>query len=183
MLETRDYFLHLITSNSKAARCSDCLTSGGGLVQHNASMANHDPENSEDDSENIRVFTLTEARGLLPTLRSLLARVSKERDALIDIRPEIDRAREKAASNGGTPFGQAYLKHMLAFTAIVQKIQSLGVHVKDFKTGLVDFPYEHDGRIVFLCWRPDEDEIGWWHEIEAGFAGRRPLGDDLDEIH
>ena len=145
-------------------------------------MARYDEEDS-DERDQMRVFTLHEARGLLPTLRNLLARVSKERDSLVDMRPEIDCAREKAVQNGGTPLGPAYLKHMLAFTSAVQKIQSLGVHVKDFKTGLVDFPYERDGRIVFLCWRPDEDEIGWWHEIESGFAGRRPLGTDLDEIH
>ena len=146
-------------------------------------MESYDDDEDSEERENLRVFTLSEARGLLPTLRGLLSRVSKERDALVDMRPDIDSAREKAVQNGGTPLGPAYLKHMLAFTSAVQKIQSLGVHVKDFKTGLVDFPYERDGRIVFLCWRPDEDEIGWWHEIESGFAGRRPLAEDLDEMH
>jgi len=145
-------------------------------------MANHDRSDSQE-IENVRIFTLTEAQGLLPTLRNLLARVSREREALVDRRPEIDRAREKAIENGGTRFGAAYLRHMLEFTSAVHKIQSLGVHVKDYKTGLVDFPYELDGRIVFLCWRPDEDEIGWWHEIESGFAGRQPLSDELDEVH
>ena len=144
-------------------------------------MASYEREDS-DHQDRVRVFTLTEAHGLLPTLRSLLHRVSRERDALVDMRPEIDSAREKAVSNGGTPLGPAYLKHMLVFTSAVQKIQSLGVHVKDFKSGLVDFPYEREGRIVFLCWRPDEDEIGWWHEIESGFAGRRPLAEDFDEM-
>ena len=126
-----------------------------------------------------RIFTLNEARLLLPKLRTLLGRVLKERDALVDMRPEIDSAREKAEQNGGTHLGAAYLRHMLSFSTALKEIQSLGVQVKDLKTGLVDFPYEHDGRIVFLCWRQDEDEISWWHEIESGFGGRRPLTEDF----
>ena len=47
-------------------------------------------------------------------------------------------------------------------------------------TGLVDFPYDRDGRIVYLCWKPDEDEIGWWHETDAGFAGRQMLTDEFE---
>jgi hypothetical protein len=127
-----------------------------------------------------RVFTLSEARSLMPRLRKLLAAVTTEREQLLDLRVEIDRAREKADQGGGSPYGAAYLSHLIKFSEAVQEVEYLGVLVKDFRTGLVDFPFEREGRIVYLCWRPDEDEIGWWHEIDAGFAGRRPLADDLD---
>jgi hypothetical protein len=102
-----------------------------------------------------------------------------EREALVDLMSDVDRAREKAELGGGTEVGPEYLAHMFRFTGIVQQIESLGVHIKDFRTGLIDFPYDHDGRIVYLCWRLDEDEIGWWHETDSGFAGRQPLTEEF----
>lgn len=135
----------------------------------------------EEDDEEIRVFTLSEARSLMPHLRRLLARVVRNREVLLDMRVEIDLAREKAnEGGGGSPLGPTYLKHMIAFSEAIQEIEQLGVHVKDYRTGLVDFPYDRDGRIVYLCWKPDEDEIGWWHETDGGFAGRQPLTDEFE---
>jgi len=135
----------------------------------------------DEEFDDTRVFTLSEARGLMPRLRKLLTRVLKEREALLDMRVEIDLAREKAdAGGGGSPMGPAYLAHLIAFSEAIQEIEYMGVHVKDLRTGLVDFPYDRDGRIVYLCWRPDEDEISWWHETDAGFAGRQPLTDEFE---
>jgi len=135
----------------------------------------------DEDAEEVRIFTLGEARSLMPRLRKLLSRVMKEREILLDMRVEIDLAREKASEGGGgSAMGPTYLAHLIAFSEAVQEIEYLGVHIKDFRTGLVDFPYDRDGRIVFLCWRADEDEIGWWHETDAGFAGRQPLTDEFE---
>ena len=133
-----------------------------------------------DETEEVRLFTLSEARSLIPRLRRLLARVASERENLLDMRAELDRAREKAELNGGSPLGPTYLVHLIAFSEAVHEIELLGVHIKDFRTGLIDFPHERDGRIVYLCWKPDEEEIGWWHETDSGFAGRQPLTDDFD---
>jgi len=59
--------------------------------------------------------------------------------------------------------------------ALVEEIEALGAEVKDLELGLVDFPAERDGETVLLCWRVGEDEIAYWHGLEEGFAGRRPL--------
>jgi hypothetical protein len=135
----------------------------------------------DDEDQGIRVFTLGEARSLIPRLRSLLSRVIREREALLDMRVEIDLAREKASEGGGgSPLGSKYLAHLIAFSEAVQEIEYLGVHLKDFQTGLVDFPYDRDGHIVYLCWKPDEDKIEWWHETDSGFAGRQPLTDEFE---
>jgi hypothetical protein len=134
----------------------------------------------DGETEEIKTFTLSEARRLLPRLKRLLARVTVEREAILDLRMEMERVREKAALDSGSSCGPAYIAHMTAFTEAVQRIQSLGVQIKDFRSGLVDFPHERDGRIVLLCWKMDEDEINWWHEIDAGFAGRQMLTDDFD---
>jgi hypothetical protein len=55
------------------------------------------------------------------------------------------------------------------------ELTQLGVLLKDYFTGLVDFPCWMDGREVYLCWRLGEPEVGHWHEIDAGFAGRQKL--------
>jgi hypothetical protein len=123
----------------------------------------------------VRTFTVDEARGLIPRLRKLLSRIASERERLVDMRVEIDRAREKASEGGGSVLGPSYLKHLIVFSEAVQQIESIGVIIKDFRNGLVDFPHERDGRIVYLCWKPDELDLGWWHEVDTGFAGRHPL--------
>jgi hypothetical protein len=87
-----------------------------------------------EDEQEFRVFTLGEARSLIPTLRRLLARMAKARARLLDLRVEIDLAREQARYGGGSPAGPLYLKYMLAFTEAIQEIQEIGVHVKDFRS-------------------------------------------------
>ena len=59
--------------------------------------------------------------------------------------------------------------------AQLQHLKDLGVVLKDFNRGLVDFPHLRDGREVYLCWELDEDDIEFWHDIDAGYAGRERL--------
>lgn len=62
-----------------------------------------------------------------------------------------------------------------AIDAFVRELNDLGVEMKGFDVGLVDFPGEVDGHAVYLCWRLGEPAVAHWHERDAGFAGRRPL--------
>ncbi len=55
------------------------------------------------------------------------------------------------------------------------RINGWGVEMKGVEEGLFDFPSDRDGRVVYLCWRAGEERISWWHELDAGFAGREPL--------
>lgn len=125
-------------------------------------------------------FTLSEARNLLPTVRTLISRMVREYEALSRIADEVSRAREKADLGGGTPQGVVYLTRLSRFSEAAAKVQSLGILIKDVKTGLIDFPCEFEGRTIYLCWRLGEEDIDWWHEIEAGFAGRQLLPDDFN---
>ncbi|HXH22965.1 MAG TPA: DUF2203 domain-containing protein, partial [Dehalococcoidia bacterium] len=59
--------------------------------------------------------------------------------------------------------------------AKIAALRRLGGEVKGIEQGLVDFPSLREGRTVYLCWRLGEDEVAWWHDVDAGFAGRRPL--------
>jgi hypothetical protein len=57
----------------------------------------------------------------------------------------------------------------------VEELLELGVEPKSGPDGLIDFPAEQDGRLVYLCWKLGEEEVLYWHEIDAGFRGRQPL--------
>ena len=124
----------------------------------------------------MKLFTLSEANELLPgvctnlkTIQKLYARIDGYRDA----------ARSAAVASefgGGMKGGSQYVKALYEIGKITTELHELGVQLKDYSRGLIDFPSMREGRIVLLCWQLGEDEkIEWWHEIEAGFAGRQPL--------
>ena len=74
------------------------------------------------------------------------------------------------------PEGMKYVMTLLNLVQHTNELEELGVQLKDYERGLIDFPTMRDGRIVLLCWKLDEgDQLEWWHEVEAGFAGRQPL--------
>ena len=122
-----------------------------------------------------RLFTLTEANALLPQLRRTLQTLLDARQKIIDAQPELWPVLEKAMSNGGSKKAGEMLKYFEQVQRNAQAIQELGIEIKDINTGLVDFPAERDGRVVYLCWRYGEGDIEYWHELDAGFAGRQPL--------
>jgi hypothetical protein len=64
----------------------------------------------------------------------------------------------------------------------VRELKALGVELKDYFTGLIDFPSLMDGRPVYLCWRLGEPEVAHWHELEAGVAGRQKLVSDTSRV-
>ena len=133
----------------------------------------------ENDSE-FKLFTLSEARHLLPKVRKLMERVSAERRLLMQVHGDIERARKAADSGGGSPYGAVYLNHITIFGRAVREVERLGVQIKDYDKGLIDFPCAYEGRIVLLCWKIGEEELEYWHEVEAGYAGRRFVTDDFD---
>jgi hypothetical protein len=122
-----------------------------------------------------KLFSIDEANALIPQLKILLARVQAERQRLLEMRPEIEKAQEGSSRDWGSPRGAEYIEILDAFQQAAKDIDELGIQVKDFDSGLCDFPHKRDGRVVYLCWKLDEERIAWWHDVEAGFAGRQPL--------
>ncbi|MCI0336816.1 MAG: DUF2203 domain-containing protein [Acidobacteria bacterium] len=124
----------------------------------------------------MRLFTLEEANALLPEIRRLFQQIDKARAILRRLEPEVKLASERAnEGGGGTVFGMQYATALSDFLENIQEILSYGVEIKDFDSGLCDFPHERDGKIVYLCWKRGEERIDWWHDLDAGFAGRQPL--------
>jgi len=62
-----------------------------------------------------------------------------------------------------------------AFEQEILQLDKMGVQLKDLDQGLVDFFTTYEDRLVYLCWKEGEDQIRFWHDLEAGFAGRRPI--------
>lgn len=122
-----------------------------------------------------KLFSVAEANALLPRLRQLLSRVQTEKRRLVAMKDAVAGAREGHVRDWGTPRGPDYIRILESFQESVHHIEELGVLVKDFDAGLCDFPHKRDGRVVYLCWKLDEKEVAWWHDLNSGFAGRQPL--------
>jgi hypothetical protein len=108
-----------------------------------------------------RLFTRQEAERALPLVRRIVADILEKAAAIRVLGGDDERL----------PGLEAELQEYL------QELEEMGCFFKDwdFSVGLVDFPAVVDGETVFLCWRSDESELGWYHRIEDGFQGRRPL--------
>jgi hypothetical protein len=125
----------------------------------------------------MKLFTIEEANALLPSVREILQKIQRSRRRLGAFRRTAKSAAKGAEQGGGGMEGGAFYAIALSnFTTEVTELESLGVQLKDFDRGLVDFPCLRDGRVVLLCWQLGEgDELEWWHDMEAGFGGRTPL--------
>lgn len=127
-------------------------------------------------------FTLSEATALLPTIRPILEEIINLRARLERTERDLVSLHWKARTNGHAEhqgsFGEgqeARTELMTEINAQLVKLHDLGVELKDPAIGLVDFPSLREDRLVYLCWRLGEPEISYWHDIDAGFAGRQPL--------
>jgi hypothetical protein len=125
----------------------------------------------------MKLFTIQEANALLPSVRTIVAEIQQAHRRVAQYRDEAKQAAEAAEKGGGgISFGIAYAQALTTLTAAIGELETLGVQLKDFERGLVDFPSMRDGRVVLLCWQMGEgDELEWWHDVDAGFAGRTPL--------
>ena len=131
----------------------------------------------------MRLFTPEEANAALATVRSAVERLVAARRSLSELEVRLAPVRARVAGNGGGlhPGPVGVLQEEAAATnrlrEAVEELDRLGVQVKDPDTGLVDFQARHpaDGSTVLLCWRLGEPDVSWWHTLEGGFAGRKPL--------
>ena len=123
-----------------------------------------------------RHYTLEEASELLPRVVGLVAQMRTARDQLGD-REARDALSEAGPTNGGGGPGRTVSEGFVQLRDAMIELRELEVVLRDLDRGLLDFPSLRDGREVYLCWQDGEDAIGYWHEPDAGFAGRRPLDD------
>lgn len=125
----------------------------------------------------MKLFTVQEANALLPSVKTILAKIQRAHRKISRYRDDAKKAAEAAEQGGGGIVdGVVYAKGLTDLTLRIGELENLGVQLKDFERGLVDFPSLRDGRVVLLCWQLGEgDQLEWWHDVDTGFAGRTPL--------
>jgi hypothetical protein len=122
-----------------------------------------------------RYFSLQEANEALKIIRPLMDEVQAIRQKILKNQPEAWPAIEKSAGNGGNRALSNMVQDFEKFDILIHRIQDTEVLIKDVNLGLLDFPALKDGREVYLCWQYGEGDIAFWHEVEAGYAGRQPI--------
>lgn len=129
-----------------------------------------------------RYFTAEEANDALQDVRPLTEELVEHRRALVELQEAQLSMTQRIAGNGGNvePRKLQELQELLdeevaGIARCVARIHEVGALVKDLDQGLVDFPARREGEDVLLCWRLGEEEIGYWHGLEEGFSGRKPL--------
>jgi hypothetical protein len=125
-----------------------------------------------------KFFTIAEANALLPRIRIIMEAMQAIRQEAMRLRPEVWPVLEKAVGNGGSRKAGELLEHFRKFEKLLTELQGYGCELKGLEQGLVDFPAMMAGRQVYLCWQYNEPEIKFWHDIDAGFAGRQALQGD-----
>jgi hypothetical protein len=122
-----------------------------------------------------RYFTLQEADETLETIRPMMEEVVRISQKVIASQPEIWPALERSAGNGGNATLSKLVWDFEKLDTLLHRVQDTGALVKDMASGLLDFPAIRNGQEVYLCWKVGEDGIEYWHEVEAGFAGRQSI--------
>lgn len=138
-----------------------------------------------------KYFDRREAEELLRTIVPWLEEARDEKQRVDEYKNELARVASRIMILGGTfpPLGDLLKKKTQHdesaehLEEIVSRIQDVGVVVKDLDMGLVDFPSLQDGEEIYLCWKLGEEHVAFWHGLDEGFAGRKPLDEPGPEHH
>lgn len=131
----------------------------------------------------MRYFSPEEANGALDEVRPLVERLAEARRKSLHLEERLGAVRTRVLGNGGgldpgrvEDLRTEALEAAKAVVELVEQLDGIGVEIKDPDTGLIDFPAKHpDGSDVLLCWQLGEDQVAFWHTLEGGFRGRKPL--------
>ena len=137
---------------------------------------------SEHVYQPARLFTVDEANARLPLVQAITSDLVELFKSITDRKQRLDHLTEGRDMSSGNPYddelahiAEELEKDTAKAQEYVKELTDLGVELKSPLDGLVDFPSEMDGRIVYLCWKLGEDEVQYWHELEDGFGGRQSL--------
>ena len=122
-----------------------------------------------------KYFSVEEANEALKVIRPLMDEIQAIRQEILARRPEVWPVVERSAGNGGSQTASQLVQEFERLDALVHQVQDTGALFKDINLGLLDFPALKDGHEVYLCWKYGEHDIAFWHEIEAGYAGRQSI--------
>ena len=129
-----------------------------------------------------RTFTLEEANEALVGLRPIVERMIEHRRNLTAAQVQQAELVTRIAGNGGDMVpsdlheaADTIQREAAAISECAERINAAGAEVKSLEEGLLDFPARRGDEVVLLCWKLGEDEIHYWHRVDEGFGGRKPL--------
>ena len=134
-----------------------------------------------------RYFTLSEAENSLRRIESLVRQAVSVNADLRELRRDVQQSLQRITMLGGSRINhEEIVRRRSSIDAaetrlreMAEKIQETGCVIKDLDIGLIDFPAIFRGREVYLCWKLGEAEILFWHPVEEGFRGRKPIDEDF----
>jgi hypothetical protein len=139
----------------------------------------------DGEKRNTKYFTIEEANRALPLVRAIVADIVAKYAEIAERKARLDQVRGSRSSRkrgSADVYGEELAQveadldqEIGQLQAFIEELEKLGVELKDISRGLVDFRGLMDGREVYLCWLLGEDEVGHWHELDAGFSGRQSL--------
>jgi hypothetical protein len=121
-------------------------------------------------------YTLQQARALLPRVQEWLKQIADLRGKLQKHDSKIETLMEPGSDVGGTVVNR-WVEILAQLKEVLVEFQRREIQIKDLDRGLIDFPAIIQGREVFLCWESGEEDIEFWHDLDAGYAGRERLTD------
>jgi hypothetical protein len=123
-----------------------------------------------------RHYTLAQASAVRDWVAVRVGRIRKARTTLVDLGARAGEALSVLdGERGGTYPGREVARALVDLSLALGELEAVDIVLRDIDRGLIDFPALRDGEEVYLCWLLDEEEIGFWHYRDAGFAGRQPL--------
>lgn len=124
-------------------------------------------------------FTVEQANRTLPLVRKIVEDVVQQhrkwRETILELDLVTSSSRAEDSRERADELERQALTLARELDGFQRELEDLGIQLKDRRLGLVDFPSEVAGRAVLLCWRLGEPEVRFWHEVDAGYAGRQPL--------
>lgn len=117
-------------------------------------------------------FTLEEAHRALPLVRQIVTDIVRTHERASNLHAQLEH-RLPTTQRGEIETGLE--KTVDRLNDLVDELKEIGVELKDYRLGLIDFVGKHEGREIYLCWKLGEESIQHWHEIHDGFSGRQPI--------
>ena len=129
----------------------------------------------------LRRFTPASANATLPLVSRVVDDLTRLHDVWRTAVTSYELAQADADASGESAAAREARLEVARLAADIEsclgELDQVGCVFKGFDPGLVDFPAEHEGRVICLCWQHGEPEVAHWHELDAGYAGRQPLDD------
>lgn len=122
-----------------------------------------------------RLFTLETANKALPLIERIMRDVAAVYDRIGSLERELHTAGSQGLSDAVAAVRCNHDEQLEKLRELAEEVDAIGCELKDGEKGLIDFRAIHEGREVYLCWRVGEPRVEHWHELDAGFAGRRKL--------